>query len=79
MRNLFLKVEALAGSEIRRTCDEAIQLADKLGITVEFNFNEVIVLARPGDDYEELAEAWNKALHSKYQIKMASTSRYQNE
>ena len=59
MSNIWLTVEVSPGAEIGRTCDEAIALAERIGITIWFNFNGVKCLARAGDDPRRLEADWN--------------------
>lgn len=72
MSNLWLTLEASAGAEISDTCREAVRVADRVGITVWFNFNGVKCLARPGDDPIALMEDWRKEMKSKHPHKIAS-------
>ena len=44
------------GSEISKTCADAQRIADLLGVTVEFRFNDVLCMAVPGGDAVLLAE-----------------------
>ena len=71
LENLHLTVEALAGSDISETCREAVSLANHLRLTVDFKFNGVTVMAKPGVDPKALTEAWREALNSKYDHKFA--------
>lgn len=57
-----MKVDAFAGSDIYAACNEAIALADKLGLTVKFDFNGVLCMACAGDCPEQLEAAWREEL-----------------
>ena len=72
MSNLWLTMEVSPGSNIQRTCEEAVRLANFLGICIWFNFNGVKCLARPGDDPERICESWNRELQSSHSHKIAS-------
>lgn len=72
MSNLWLTVEVAPGADIGRTCDEAIVLAAKTGLTIWFNFNGVKCLARAGDDPRRLEADWNKQMDSDAKHKIAS-------
>lgn len=63
--NLWLTVEVAPGSGIVRTCDEAVALAEKLGITIWFDFNGVKCLARAGDHPRRLEASWNRVMAAK--------------
>lgn len=51
-KNLSVQVSFLAGTHIRSAYTEARELADKLGVGVEFRFNGVLCWCRPGDDID---------------------------
>ncbi len=54
--SIVVKARFLAGTEINAAATEAVDLADKLGVIVEYDFNGVTCMALPGDDPESLAE-----------------------
>ncbi len=56
MSNFFLRLEAIPGRDILRCSHEAINLANKLELTVTFDFNGVRCMACPGDNPESLAK-----------------------
>lgn len=66
-----LKIEFLAGQDIDGACREAIRIANVLGVTVDFSFNGVEVMAKPGVCPKELAELWAAEIGSKKQFKIA--------
>ena len=68
---LWLDVEVSPGSDISEACQDAIALAEQLGITIWFEFNGVKCGARPGDDWKRLAEVWNGCLQSDSPHKVA--------
>lgn len=72
MSNIWLTVEIAPGSDIGKTCDEAIALAGKLEVTVWFDFNGVRCLARKGDDPRGLENDWREQIISKHDYKIAS-------
>jgi hypothetical protein len=45
-----------AGSDIVKVSADAQRIADLLGITIEFRFNDVLCMASPGGDAAALAE-----------------------
>ncbi len=59
MSNFFLNLEAKAGSVVSNCASEAIDIANRLQITVMFDFNGVKCMACPGDNPTRLA---NEAL-----------------
>lgn len=48
--DLYITVEAFAGSDIRHIADEMIALANRMQVVVECKCNGVTMMARPGDD-----------------------------
>lgn len=58
MSNLWLTVEVSPGAEIEQTCDDAVAMAARTGVSIWFNFNGVKCLARAGDDPRRIEEAW---------------------
>lgn len=69
--NAHLKLEFLAGEDINHACREAIRIANLLRVTVDFDFNGVKVMAKPGACPQELADEWSSVLKSSQQIKIA--------
>lgn len=72
MSNLYLKLEAHAGSEISETCSEALSVARRIGIPVEFSFNGIRVIVREHNSVGELVGAWNVVRMSDGKFKMVS-------
>lgn len=48
MKDIYLTVEAFAGTSIDRACEAAINLADQLKIPIVFKFNGERMIAHPG-------------------------------
>lgn len=65
--NAHLKLEFLAGEDINHACREAIRIANTLCVTVDFDFNGVKVMAKPGACPQELADEWSSVLKSSLQ------------
>lgn len=74
MSDLYLdvQVKAYGGSNIPEVIKQMVALADRIGITVWAELNDVRTLARPGDDAERIWRAWEEASGSKMPYKMAS-------
>ncbi len=72
MSCLWLTIEVSPATDILDACNEAIRLANLLGIGIWFDFNGVKCLARPGDDAQRLSSDWDRELKSKYAHKIAS-------
>jgi len=70
--SLYLKVEAQPGATISDTMEDAIRIADILGVTVEFDFNSVKCLINPHADAQIAEARWNDALSSKRERKIMS-------
>lgn len=66
--SIFLNVEISAGTDINEAARDAIELADRVGVTVMFGFNGVRCMACPGDNAARLAQAWNKAFDNGHMI-----------
>lgn len=75
LRTFTLKVELFAGTEIRDVASELCQLADRIGVMCEAQFNSVKLWARPGDYPPLLVEAYEEQLQNKSTHKIAQVSR----
>lgn len=69
--SISMKVEAMAGDRIDDVCCEAINLASRVGIRVEFDFNSVKCIAMPGASPDDLARAYHQEASSNKPHKMA--------
>ena len=65
MRELWLKVEVMAGTSIDDAAKEMVALANRLAVSIEADFNGVRVLATPDDDPREVASDWRTAFTRK--------------
>ena len=68
-----LHLEFMGGDHIENACREAIRIANLLLVTVNFDFNGVKVMAKPGACPQELADAWHFEITSTKPIKIACT------
>jgi hypothetical protein len=68
---LTITVEALAGSTIHNTAEEALTLAKRLGVCVKFKFNGVSCHVHPWGDPQKLADNFLAALDGDHTFKMA--------
>lgn len=71
LKTLTLKVALFAGTDIQDAARDLCELANRVGVLTEADFNSVTLLARPGDDSLKLVEAYHNALKSKYSYKIA--------
>ena len=71
MTNIYMKVSVLAGSDIGNVAIEAIELAKKWGIGVNFVFNGVNLMAYSGSTDSGLVDRYKKEI-STQQAKGAS-------
>lgn len=71
LRTLTLKVELFAGTDIRDAACDLCELANRIGVMTESNFNSVKLWARPGDNQLKLVEAYHDQLKNKHQHKIA--------
>lgn len=60
--SLFLDVEVSGGTSIEEAAQDAIDLANRIDITVLFRFNGVRCMACPGDDPRLLVDRWSRLL-----------------
>lgn len=72
MANLWLTVEVAPGAEIGVTCDEAVALAERTGLSIWFRFNGVKCLARPGDNPRGLEADLVKEMAKERDYRIAS-------
>lgn len=70
LRSTTIKVDLLAGTDIRDACCDVCELSNRLGTKVEFNFNGVIVIARPQSNPLELAEKYREELKTSNTVKL---------
>lgn len=57
-----LEYSPLAGTSIRKACDEAVAMAKAHGSNVEFDFNSSKVIAAPHSKPERLQEGWQRSM-----------------
>lgn len=74
----FLTIDCTAGSDIRHIADDAQRIADMLGISVDFRFNDVSCVAAPGGSASRLADAQqvqqSRKLERPYDTRFASSA-----
>lgn len=68
---ISIEAKITAGSDIEQSCREAIELAERIGVDVDFRFNGVLCIARSGADPDALKEAWEKEMDSDHKTKVA--------
>jgi len=68
---MTLKVELFAGTGVREAACDMCELADRVGVLIEADFNGVKLWARPGDNPLKLVEAYHEKLHEKSTYKIA--------
>jgi hypothetical protein len=71
MSNFSITLEPFGGSTILSCAEEAINLANKLQVTVIFDFNDVHCMACPDDDAKGLATSYFEQLKKEHGYKMA--------
>ena len=62
LKSFTLKVEMFAGTDIREAASDLCELADRIGVRCEAQFNGVKLWARPGDNPLRLVEAFHVEL-----------------
>lgn len=58
----YLNLEPIPGTTIQRCCIDAVSAAAQLDVIVKFDFNGVTVLAKPGDNPENIVESYRESL-----------------
>lgn len=69
---LSLKVEVMAGTTIESAVSEMETLANRIGIMIEADFNDVRLMMPPNGDAETLEEGYYAAIKSTSQYKIAT-------
>lgn len=69
---IWLTVELSPGNDIENCCADIVRLASQLGVAVHAKFNDVLLMAHPGDDYHALVRGWKVASDSKSTYKIAT-------
>lgn len=59
---LRLKMEPIAGSDVRDVAVELCAAADRIGVMCEAQFNDVSLVARPGCNPLRLCEAYQQEI-----------------
>ena len=59
---ISMQVEAHPGQDITEASSQAINVANHLGINVQFDFNGVTCIANPGSRSKALAESYHREL-----------------
>lgn len=73
MSSIYLEVKFVGGTDIEQAAREACELADRLGITIDFKFNDVRCMAHPDGDPLVLVHNWRLASFHGGSYPMAST------
>ena len=69
--HLYVKAEASAGADIAEVVVDMVELAARIGTPIECGLNGVTTIAYPGDKAGDLFMAWQAALNSSHQVKIA--------
>lgn len=62
LRTITLKLELFVGTDVRDAASDLCQLADRIGVLCEADFNGVKLWARPGDNPLRLVDAYHEQL-----------------
>lgn len=68
----MMTYEPMAGDTIDHACREMVRLADEFGGPVEAKFNDLRVIAEPGDDPSILADGYRAECERRHQAYLAS-------
>jgi hypothetical protein len=59
MSSIYLKVEPVLGHGIKNVAEDMVITANRLGINVETEFNQIMVLAIPGKSVKEVLDQYH--------------------
>lgn len=71
MSRISINADLTVGIDIIDACHDAVTLSTKLNVNVRFDFNGVLVIARPNADPYELATEYRR-VQSEEKIKIAT-------
>jgi len=71
--SISLEVKVWGGTPIDLAAQDPVELANRLGIVVQFQFNDVSCTAHPGGSPSVLADNWRAASDRGGMYPMAST------
>ena len=72
MTNLYLELDPQPGSDIESCIDDLIRVANQLGVGCEMKFNDVVVSAKPGADFDDMMEKWREIMARPTKYKLVS-------
>lgn len=72
---VYLKASVSPGTSIFSAAEEAIRIANILGMAIEFDFNEEMCFARPGGDVDELVLCYGEACKRASEVYRSKKSR----
>lgn len=64
--NIILRIEFLAGTDIKDAAIDICALANKLGVNVDAKFNDALLLAAPGSDPDVMLKHYNSPVVPKF-------------
>lgn len=67
----FLTITFASGTSIEDAAKQACDLADRIQIGIDFTFNTVKCLCRPGGQWTKLVESWYEVIDTDCQNKSA--------
>lgn len=70
--SLILKLEGMAGDNVSDTCHEMCAIAERVGVCVKVQFNDVTLMSYRGGDADILVERYQDAVSSDDKYKLAS-------
>lgn len=62
LKTITLRLELFAGTDVRDAASDLCQLADRIGVLCEADFNGVKLWARPGDNPLRLVDDFHKQI-----------------
>lgn len=71
LKTLTLKLELFVGTDVRDAASDLCQLAGRVGVLCEADFNGVKLWARPGDNPLRLVDSYHEQMRSKVTHKIA--------
>lgn len=79
LERLTISVEVMPATDIPgKAIPQMVELANRLGCDVSAKCNGIKIIALPGDDPAELADAWYWEMGSAHPVKLATVYGYRN-
>ena len=68
MGSVSIRVELAPGTGIENACKDICDFSNRIGIRIYANFNDVTLMAAPGDDPTEIKKSFDKCQKKKFKF-----------